>query len=370
MNSGETQYVWQHPEWPHWRYQLPALAPLLQQVHRAQGHLAGRLADFGSEVRDEASLRTFTEDAVKTSEIEGEVLAPSSVRSSVARRLGIDAGAVTPEDRQVEGVVQMVLDATRNYAAPLTADRLCGWQAALFPTGRSGMHRITVGAWRGDELGPMRIVSGPYGREKVHYQAPPAERLPAEMAAFLHWFEQPSSEDALLRAGLAHLWFITIHPFEDGNGRTGRAVCDLALTRAEQTPHRYYSFSAQAQRDRDDYYQLLERTQKGNLDATAWLEWFLNSLLRALEAAEKTVDEVLAKARFWQRWSTTVMNERQIRMLNKLLDGFEGKLTSSKWAKITKSSADTALRDISELVALGVLQKAGAGGRSTHYLLL
>ena len=367
--SGEKCCIWQADDWPDWRYDLSVLAQSMADVSRLQGRLLGRLADVGLAWRDQASLAALTEDVVKTSEIEGEVLDVGSVRSSLARRLGVDIGAVAPVDRHVDGVVEMVLDATTRSGEPLTDARLFGWHAALFPTGYSGMSRVAVGAWREDLDGPMQVVSGPVGRRKVHFQAPPARALPAEMARFLAWANAESGEPALVKAGLAHLWFVTLHPFDDGNGRIARAVGDLFLARADGSPQRFYSLSAQIQRERKGYYDVLERTQKGSLDATGWLSWFLGALTRALESAQTTLDAVLAKARFWQRWAGTPMNERQLKLLNRLLDGFEGKLTSSKWAVIAKCSPDTALRDINQLLALGALKKSPGGGRSTGYEL-
>ena len=369
MKHGENFYIWSDPDWPAWRYDAARLAPLLAQAHRAQGHLLGRMKGLGLDLQDQAALRVLTEDVVKTSEIEGERLNAETVRSSIARRLGVDIGALAPADRHVDGVVDMVLDATAKYAQPLTQERLFAWHAALFPTGRSGLEKIRTGAWRDDASGPMQVVSGPIGRQKVHYEAPPARALKKEMAAFLRWFNGNGDLDSLVKAGLAHLWFVTVHPFDDGNGRIARAVGDMALARAEQSPQRTYSLSAQIQRERSDYYDLLERTQKGTLDVTGWLEWFLGCLLRAMQGADVTLAAVLDKARFWQHWAGTPMNARQIKLLNRLLDGFEGKLTNSKWAAIAKCSPDTALRDISELMEIGVLVKADAGGRSTSYAM-
>jgi Fic family protein len=369
MNSGEKRYLWQASDWPNWRYDLSALSAPLSEVSRAQGVLLGRLADVGMALRDQASLATLTEDVVKTSEIEGEVLNLESVRSSLARRLGVDIGAVAPIDRHVEGVVEMVFDATSRSAEPLTAERLFSWHAALFPTGYSGMHKIRIGQWRDDADGPMQVVSGPVHRRKVHYQAPPAASLDSETARFLAWTNEEVGEPLLVKAGLAHLWFVTLHPFDDGNGRIARAVGDLFLARADGSPQRFYSLSAQIQRERQDYYDVLERTQKGSLDVTGWLAWFLGALGRAATSANGTLDKVLFKARFWQRWAGTPMNERQVKLVNRLLDGFEGKLTSSKWAAVAKCSPDTALRDISELLTLGVLRKLPGGGRSTGYAL-
>lgn len=369
MNSGDYQYIWQASDWPNWRFDLAALAGQMAGVSHAQGLLMGRLADVGMVLRGQASLVALTEDVVKTSEIEGEQLNVESVRSSIARRLGVDIGALAPVDRHVEGVVEMVLDATADYQAPVTQERLFGWHAALFPTGYSGLSRITVGGWRDDATGPMQVVSGPIGRQRVLFQAPPADRLEVETSRFLDWLNGASNEPLLLKAGLGHLWFVTLHPFDDGNGRIARAIGDRLLARADGSPQRFYSLSAQIQRERNAYYDILERTQKRSLDVTEWLAWFLETLHRAVDQAQHTLDVVLTKARFWQRWATTPLNERQVKLLNKLLDGFEGKLTSSKWASIAKCSPDTALRDINDLLARGVLRKSDAGGRSTSYEL-
>ena len=369
MNRGEKRYIWQSEDWPQWRYDLSSLAGPLTDVSRAQGLLLGRLADLGMALRDQASLAALTEDVVKTSEIEGEVLSVQSVRSSIARRMGVDIGAVAPVDRHVEGVVEMVLDATTRASASLTAERLFGWHAALFPTGYSGMTRIAVGQWRTDAEGPMQVVSGPMGRRKVHFQAPSADLLTIEIERFLAWANAETDEPTLIKAGLAHLWFVTLHPFDDGNGRIARAAGDLFLSRADGSPQRFYSLSAQIQRERKDYYEVLERTQKGALDVTGWLSWFLGTLGRAVASSQTTLDAVLVKARFWQRWAGQSLNERQVKLLNRLHEGFDGKLTSSKWALIAKCSPDTALRDITQLLDLGVLQKTPGGGRSTGYRL-
>ncbi len=369
MNSGDYKYIWQAKAWPNWRFDLAALAEPLAEVSRAQGMLLGRLADVGMALRDQASLATLTEDVVKTSEIEGEQLNVESVRSSIARRLGVDIGALAPVDRHIEGVVEMVLDATANCNAPLTKARLLGWHAALFPTGYSGLSKLNVANWRDDASGPMQVVSGPIGRRRVHFEAPPADRLEEETSRFLDWVNDTPSEPPLIKAGLGHLWFVTLHPFDDGNGRIARAIGDLLLARAEGSPQRFYSLSAQIQRERKAYYDILERTQKGSMDVTQWLTWFLDALHRAVDQARHTPDAVLVKTRFWQRWASTPLNERQVKLLNRLLDGFEGKLTSSKWAAIAKCSSDTALRDINDLVERGVLRKTDAGGRSTSYEL-
>lgn len=369
MNSGDYKYIWQSSDWPNWRFDLAALASLMAEVSRAQGLLMGRLADVGVALRDQASLAALTEDVVKTSEIEGEQLDVESVRSSISRRLGVDIGALAPMDRHVEGVVEMVLDATTNCQAPMTKERLFGWHAALFPTGYSGLSKISVGAWRDDASGPMQVVSGPIGRQRIHFEAPPADRLGTETSRFLDWLNGPPKEPPLIKAGLGHLWFVTLHPFDDGNGRIARAIGDLLLARADGSPQRFYSLSAQIQRERKAYYDILERAQKRSMDVTEWLAWFLDVLHRAIDQAQLTVDAVLVKARFWHHWASLPLNERQVKLLNKLLDGFEGKLTSSKWAAIAKCSPDTALRDINELLARGVLRKTDAGGRSTSYEL-
>ncbi len=369
MNSGDYKYIWQVSDWPNWRFDLAALAEHMAEVSRAQGLLMGRLADVGMALRDQASLAALTEDVVKTSEIEGEPLNVESVRSSIARRLGVDIGALAPADRHVEGVVEMVLDATAHCQAPMSRERLFGWHAALFPTGYSGLSRIKVGAWRDDANGPMQVVSGPIGRQRVHFEAPPADHLEAETSRFLDWVNGASNESPLLKAGLGHLWFVTLHPFDDGNGRIARAIGDLLLARADGSPQRFYSLSAQIQRERNAYYDILERTQKRSMDVTEWLVWFLDTLHLAVNQAQHKLDAVLTKTRFWQRWATMPLNERQVKLINKLLDGFEGKLTSSKWAAIAKCSPDTALRDIKDLLERGVLRKLDAGGRSTSYEL-
>ncbi|WP_321964689.1 Fic family protein [Paraburkholderia sp. J7] len=369
MNSGEYTYIWQAGDWPQWRFDLTALAEPMAEVSRAQGLLVGRLADVGMALRDQASLAALTEDVLKTSEIEGEQLNVASVRSSIARRMGVDIGALAPVDRHVEGVVEMVLDATTNSRAPVTRERLFGWHAALFPTGYAGLSRINVGAWRDDASGPMQVISGPIGRQRVHFEAPPANRLEAETRRFLDWLNGPAQEPPLIKAALGHLWFVTLHPFDDGNGRVARAIGDLLLARADGSAQRFYSLSAQIQRERKGYYDILERTQRGSMDVTLWLAWFFDTLHRAVDQAQITLDAVLAKARFWRDWATTPFNERQVKLLNRLLDGFDGKLTSGKWAAIAKCSSDTALRDINDLVARGALRKAQGGGRSTSYEL-
>lgn len=361
-------YIHELADWPNLIWDHSALAQPLAAVRHRQGRLIGRMEALGFALREEAVLRTLTEDVLKSSEIEGEVLDREQVRSSIARRLGMDVVGLVPADRDVEGVVEMMLDATQNYAQPLTADRLFGWHAALFPTGRSGMTRINVGAWRTPEGDPMQVVSGPIGRERVHYEAPAADRLDAEMTAFLDWFET-TTPDPVLKAGVAHLWFVTNHPFDDGNGRIARAIADLALARAEGTSQRFYSMSAQIRAERKTYYEMLEATQKGDLDVTAWLLWFIACLDRAFDGAETILASVMRKARFWEALADQPLNERQRKVLNRLLDGFEGKLTNAKWAALAKTSSDTALRDISDLMQRGILERDAGGGRSTSYSL-
>jgi len=324
---------------------------------------------LGFNLRQEAVLQTLTADVIGSSEIEGEKLDAGQVRSSIARRLGMDIGGIKPADRHVEGVVGMMLDATRHYDHPLTEGRLFAWHAAMFPTGRSGMTKIKTGAWRDDKTGPMQVISGPIGKEHVHYQAPKASRVPREMKAFLKWFESGERMDPVLKAGLAHLWFVTIHPFPDGNGRIARAVADMALARSENSPQRFYSMSAQVRQERNAYYDILERTQKGTLDVTPWMEWFLGCLGRAIDGAQAILGAVLKKARFWERIRDVPLNERQRLIVNRLLDGFEGKLTSSKYAALAKCSQDTAHRDILVLVERRILVQNPEGGRSTSYSL-
>lgn len=361
-------YIWQLDEWPDLTWELPTLAPLLTRVSYEQGRLLGKMEGLGFDLRNEARLRTLTNDVIKSSEIEGEILPLEQVRSSLARRLGLDIAGLVPADREVDGIVEMTTDATVAYTEPLTRDRLFAWHAALFPTGRSGMSKITVGAWR---TGPLAVVSGPVGKQRTHYEAPPTERLDKEITTFLEWFADPDPMDPLLTAGLAHFWFVTIHPFDDGNGRIARAITDMALARAENTRQRFYSMSAQIRNERNDYYQMLERTQRNGPNITGWMEWFLSCLLRAIVGADRHVGTVLHKARFWQRFATESLNARQIAMLNRLLDGkFEGKLTTSKWAKLGKCSQDTAHRDITDLIDRGALRKDSGGGRSTSYSLV
>ena len=362
-------YIHQYLDWPRFTWRQDELATLLARVRHRQGRLIGQMLGLGFRLREEAVLHTLTEDVLKSSEIEGDMLDKDQVRSSIARRLGLEIGALAPTDRHVEGVVEMMLDATQNYESPLTAPRLFGWHASLFPTGYSGISRIDVGRWRADGAGPMQVVSGPIGRERVHYEAPAAPRLDAEMQSFLDWFDTPHDGDPVIKVAIAHLWFVTIHPFDDGNGRIARAVADMALARSEQSPQRFYSMSAQIRLERNAYYDMLETTQKGTLDITGWIRWFLECLERAFEGADRVLAKVLTKAAFWRKHADASFNARQHDMLNRLLDGFTGKLTSSKWAKIERCSPDTALRDITDLLSRGILEREDAGGRSTSYRL-
>jgi Fic family protein len=363
-------YLWEQGEWPDMGWDEKRLSKLLATVSHEQGRLQGKMETLGFDLRNEAHLQTLTEDVIKSSEIEGQKLERDQVRSSIARRLGMDVGGLVPTDRNVEGIVEIMLDATGKFDEPLDEDRLLAWHAALFPTGRSGMTIINAGAWRNDATGPMQVISGPVGREKVHYEAPPAARITDEMAQFLEWFRNPGDIHPILVSGLAHLWFVTIHPFDDGNGRIARAIADMALARSEESRQRYYSMSSQIRAERKNYYNVLEWTQKGDMDITRWQEWFLECLLRAIERSKETLKTVMRKAHFWDRFAKEPLNDRQIKVINKLLDGFEGKLTSSKWAKIAKCSQDTATRDINDLIERGALQKDSGGGRSTSYSII
>ena len=364
------EYVHEKEDWPNFTWDQTALADALADVRNRQGRLVGRMEALGFHNQSEAVLKTLTQDVIKTSEIEGERLADDQVRSSLARRLGMDIAGLVASDRNVDGVVEMMLDATQKFAAPLNEERLFSWHSSLFPTARSGLKRIVTGAWRTAETGPMQVVSGPIGRERVHFEAPAAERLPAEMRRFFDWFEDPAlAIDPVMKAGVAHFWFVTVHPFEDGNGRIARAVADLALARSDQTKQRFYSMSSQIRIERNAYYSTLEACQKGGLDITHWLDWFLACLGRAIGNSAAMLETVLAKARFWEQHADAGFNDRQKIMLTRMLDGFEGKLTSSKWAILAKCSQDTALRDIDDLLRRQILVKEEAGGRSTSYLL-
>ncbi len=363
------RYIHQLKDWPHFTWDSQALSPILGHVRNLQGKLHGKMAALGFDLKQESLLETLTIEVLKSTEIEGEFLQQEQVRSSLARHLGMDIAGLIPSDRDVDGVVEMVLDATREYQKPLTFERLFDWHAALFPTGRSGLYKISTGQWRTDATGPMQVVSGSLGKERVHFQAPAAAALAAEMQLFTHWFNDEQALDPVLKAGIAHLWFITIHPFDDGNGRIARAITDLQLSKAENSSQRYYSMSAQIRLQRSAYYEILEKTQRGNLDLSEWLLWFLTCLEGALQATTVTLEKILTKAGFWEKHTMTMLNERQILLLNKLLGPFEGKLTAAKWAILAKCSHDTALRDIQDLLNKDILQKAASGGRSTNYLL-
>jgi Fic family protein len=363
------EYIHELPDWPRFTWDHKRIAGRLSAARHQQGLLLGRMGALGFKVNEETLLLTLTADVVKTSEIEGEALDAEQVRSSLARRLGIDIGGVKPADRHVEGVVEMMLDATQRYDQLLIEERLFGWHAALFPTGRSGAHPIHAGAWRDDRTAPMQVVSGPVGRERVHFEAPPAARLDDEMHRFLEWFNGDTTTEPVLKAAQAHLWFVTIHPFDDGNGRIARAIADMALARSEGSPRRFYSMSAQIRQERRDYYRILEHTQQGTMDITPWMEWFLGCLTRAIASAQTALSGVLTTARHWEKLRDVTLNDRQRLVINRLLGGLEGTLTTSKWAALTKTSLDTALRDIQQLVERDVLVRNAAGGRSTSYSL-
>lgn len=358
------KYIYQFSNWPSFFWDEKEIQVLLGKVRHLQGKLLGQISALGFSFREETMLSTLTLDVLKSSEIEGEMLNYEQVRSSIARKLGLEYAGMVLSDRYVEGVVEMMLDATQNYLEPLDDERLFGWQAALFPTGRSGMHNIETGCYRNGE---MQVVSDPMGKEKVHYQAPPPEQVRHMMEEFLTWFNGETQLDSVIKSAIAHFWFIIIHPFDDGNGRIARAISDLLLARSDNSPQRFYSLSNQILIERKVYYQVLQQTQYKDGNSTDWLRWFLNCLYRALESSEETVKKVLYKAEFWDKHKDTLLNSRQRLMLNKILDGFEGKLKSSKWAKITKCSPDTALRDIKDLMEKGILKQEKSGGRSTNY---
>ena len=357
------------PGWPRLVWDDAALASVLARVRHKQGRLLGRMETLGFELQSEASLTVLTSDVVKSSAIEGELFDSDEVRSSIARRLGLQVAGLVKASRDVEGVVEMMLDATQHFDAPLSKERLFAWHAALFPTARSGMQRITVGAWRTRASGPMQVISGRYGREKVHFEAPEADRLELEMSRFIDWFNEQSAVDPVLKAGIAHFWFVTIHPFEDGNGRIARAIADMALARADRTKNRFYSMSSQIETQRKDYYRQLEASQRGDVDITRWLNWFLECLGLAIDSAEQILAAVQNKARVWQRVNQGPVNDRQRLVINRMLNGFAGFLSSSKYAKLAKCSTDTALRDIAELLERGIIVQNPGRGRSTSYRL-
>lgn len=360
-------FIHQQDNWPNFTWQNDKIINLLSEARNLQGKLLGKMESLGFDLRNEALLDTLTLDVVKSSEIEGEYLNPYQVRSSIARRLGMEIAGSVESDRNIDGVVEMMLDATQNCFEPLTADRLLNWHAALFPTGRSGMYRITVADWRKDTTGPMQVVSGAMGKEKIHFQAPDSSLVEKEIRLFLDWFNYNLKTDLVLKAAITHLWFVTIHPLDDGNGRITRALTDMLLAQSDKSNQRFYSMSAQIRIERKEYYEILEKTQKGNLDITEWIKWFLNCLINSLKSTDSVLVRVLFKADFWSMHSKTLINERQRKLLNMVLDGFDGKLTSSKWAKIAKCSKDTAIRDINDLIDKDILLKESAGGRSTNY---
>ena len=363
-------WLHEHQDWPNFTWDAQALAVKLADIRHCQGRLLGRMEGLGFELKHEASLNTLTNDVVKSSAIEGEKLNPEEVRSSIARRLGLDIARLIPASRDVEGIVEMMLDATQQFSASLTKDRLFNWHAALCPTGRSGMRKITVAGWRTMDAGPMQVISGPVGKERVHFEAPGANRLESEMRAFLKWFGKGNNIDPVIKAGIAHLWFITIHPFEDGNGRIARAIGDMALARADATQNRFYSMSSQIEAERKQYYNQLELQQRATPDITNWLSWFLDCLGRAIGNAETTIGNVLFKAQLWATINQKPVNDRQRLIINRMLeDDFEGFMNTSKYAKVSKCSNDTALRDIQELKGRGIFMQNPGGGRSTSYRL-
>lgn len=362
-------YIHELNNWPSFTWDYRQFGVKLGEVRYRQGKILGQMNSIGFKLKEEAILQTLTLDVVKSSEIEGEILSSDQVRSSIAKRLGIEVAGVTPTDRRVEGVVEMMLDATQKYNTPLTEERLFNWHGSLFPTGRSGLSKITVAEWRKDEKGPMQVVSGAYGREKVHFEAPTAKLVQKHMSEFLTWFEEKQDIDMVLKAAVAHFWFVTIHPFDDGNGRITRAITDMQLARADQTGQRFYSMSAQIQKERSAYYNILESTQKGKLNITEWIVWFLDCLDRSMDATDQVLEKISIRASFWEANKNVSLNSRQQKMVDTILDDFYGKLNVSKWAKMCSCSTDTALRDIQDLLAKDILSKDEGGGRSTSYKL-
>lgn len=363
-------YIYQQKEWPEFNWDIREIIAPLSKARHLQGKLIGKMEALGFKLKNEAVLETLTIEVIKSSEIEGEILDLAQVRSSIARKLGLEISGLVPSDRNVDGVVDMMLDATQNFKKSMSAERLFGWHSSLFPSGRSGMYKIITGNWRDDSTGPMQVVSGAMGKEKIHYQAPPAKEIKKEIKSFLAWFNNESEEDLLIKSAIAHLWFVTIHPFEDGNGRIARALGDMLLTRADGSPQRFYSMSSQIRTERKEYYNIMEKTQKGSLDITRWLTWYLKCLENALNSSDAVLSKVLYKHKFRTKYSSEVLNSRQTLLIDKLLDDFTGVLTSSKWAKIAKCSQDTALRDIQDLLDKQILQKNSSGGRSTNYSLI
>lgn len=362
-------YIYQQKDWPNFKWDNSSILSLLGEVRNLQGKLIGKMESLGFELRNQAILDTMSLEVINSTAIEGEFLNPEQVRSSIAKRLGLEYSALIPSDRNIDGMVDMMIDATQNCFKPLNKDRLFDWHAALFPTGRSSIFKIIVGNWRKDANGPMQVISGAIGEEKIHFQAPEASLISKEMNRFIQWYNAEDKIDLVIKAAIAHIWFVTIHPFEDGNGRITRAITEMMLARSDKSSQRFYSMSSQINFKRKSYYEILEKTQKGNIDITKWILWFLESLFDTLISTETKLSGILIKAKFWEIHAKTILNERQILMINLLQDGFEGKLSSSKWAKIVKCSSDTALRDIQDLINKDILQKENAGGRSTNYEL-
>jgi len=363
-------YIYESPDWPEFKWDSEKLLPLLSSVRNRQGIIVGKMGALGFELKNQANLEILTLDVLKSSEIEGELLNPDQVRSSLARRLGLEISGLVYSDHHVDGVVEMMLDATSNYDNELNRERLFTWHNALFSSGYSGTKKINVGKWRDDLTGPLQVVSGPMGKERVNYQAPKAADIEKEMILFFDWFNQKQDIDLVLRAGIAHLWFVTIHPFEDGNGRIARAITDMILAQSDRQTYRFYSMSTQIRKERNAYYDLLEKTQKGSLEITKWLIWFLNCLLHAIETSDIIFSKVIFTHNFWLKNAPQIENDRQKKILNMLIEGFDGKLSTAKWAKICHCSPDTALRDIQDLVNKQILRKLPGGGRSTGYDLI
>ena len=362
-------YIHEKDNWTNFTWNEKLISKKLAETRNLQGRLLGKMESLGFDQQDEAVLNTLTLEIVKSSEIEGEILDLEQVRSSVARRLGIELAGAIESERHIDGIVEMMLDATQRYDSPLTKNRLFGWHSSLFPTGWSNMYKIIVADWRKDTTGPMQVVSGAMGKEKIHFESPNSDRIDVEMENLINWIESENEIDPVLKSAIVHLWFITIHPFEDGNGRITRAITEMLLARSDNSVKRFYSMSSQIRVERKQYYEILEKTQKGTSEITDWILWFLECLKNSFESTSELLSKILIKAEFWKINSKTILNERQQKMLNKLLDGFDGKLTTSKWGKICKCSQDTALRDIQDLIKKEILQKEKSGGRSTNYEL-
>lgn len=360
-------YIHEKDDWTNFTWNEKLVSKKLAETRNLQGRLLGKMESLGFDLQDEAVLNTITLEIVKSSEIEGEILDLEQVRSSVARRLGIELAGAIESERHIDGIVEMMLDATQRYDLPITKDRLFGWHSSLFPTGWSNMYKITVADWRKDTTGPMQVISGAMGKEKIHFEAPNSDRINSEIETLINWIELHNDIDPVLKSAIVHLWFITIHPFEDGNGRITRAITELLLARSDNSVKRFYSMSSQIRIERKQYYEILEKTQKGKSEITDWILWFLECLKNSFESTSELLSKILFKAEFWKINTKTILNERQQKMLNKLLDGFDGKLTTSKWGKICKCSQDTALRDIQDLIKKEILQKEKSGGRSTNY---